>query len=330
MIALNDKAMKHKITRLLASSLIISILLVTSCTQVVTDKEEVVEQETTETPVQIPIESQVITFPDKNLETIVRDALGKPFGEEILSTELAQLTELRIKNSSVSDITGLEYCTNLTFLEIRETPITNISPLSSLTNLTRLELFENQISDIAPLSKLTKLEFMGLGENPLKDISPLSTLTNLIVADLVNNQISDISPLASLTNLTILCLQDNEVTDISPLSNLTNLIDLRLTQNNVEDISPLLENAGLGEEDSVLLGGNNLALQEGSEDMENIKILEVKGVIVSLDPWQWAPEKLSPGTPQPIPDEAQTTPQQEEPQEILGEEPEPEEPREIP
>ena len=87
--------MRYKTTRLLASSLIVSILLVTSCTQAVTDEEEVVEQETTETPAQTPIESQVITFPDKNLETIVRDALGKPSGKEILSTELAQLQELR-------------------------------------------------------------------------------------------------------------------------------------------------------------------------------------------------------------------------------------------
>ncbi len=37
-----------------------------------------------------------------------------------------------------------------------------------------------------------------------------------------------------------------------------------------DDISPLVENIGLGAEDSVLLGGNNLELYEGSEDMENI------------------------------------------------------------
>ena len=119
--------MKYRTTRLLASSLIVSILLVTSCTQAVTDEEEVVEQETTETPAQTPIESQVVTFPDKNLETIVRDALGKPSSEEILFIELAQLTKLSITNSNVSDLTGLEYCTNLTFLEIREAPITDIS-----------------------------------------------------------------------------------------------------------------------------------------------------------------------------------------------------------
>jgi internalin A len=121
------------------------------------------------------------------------------------------------------------------------------------------------------------------------------------VLDLAGDEISDISPLVPLTNLTILALQGNEISDISVLADLTNLIDLRLTQNHVHDISPLLENAGLGKGDSVLLGGNNLELYEGSDDMENIKILEARGVIVSLDPQRWAPEKLSPGLPRPIP-----------------------------
>ena len=119
--------------------------------------------------------------------------------------------------------------------------------------------------------------------------------------DLAGNQISDISPLISLENLTILCLQCNDVTDISPLSNLTNLTDLRLIQNKINDISPLVDNTGLGEGDSVLLGGNNLEVYEGSEDMENIQTLEARGVIVSLDPEQMAPENVSPGAPVPMP-----------------------------
>ena len=247
------------------------------------------------------IGSQVVSFPDKNLETIIRNALDKPSDEEILSKDLAKLKKLSIKNSNVFDLTGLEYCINLTFLEIRGVPVTDISPLSSMTKLNALHIFDTQINDISPLSDLTELRHLGFGESPVEDISPLSTLTKLNVADLVDNQISDISPLSTLTNLTILCLQDNEITDISTLSNLTNLSDLRLTQNNVDDISPLIENTGLGEEDSVLLGGNNLELHEGSEDMENIRTLENRGVIVSLDPWQWAPEKVSPGTPTPMP-----------------------------
>ena len=224
-------------------------------------------------------ESELVTFPDKNLDAAIRDALGKSLDEEILSTELAQLENLSIRDKNVHDLTGLEYC----------------------VNLTHLDLCGNQISDISPISSLTKLYTLAITESPISDISPLSTLNNLTSLDLAGNQISNISPLRSLSNLTILCLQGNEISDITVLSDLSNLVDLRLTQNHVEDISALVENAGLGEQESVLLGGNNLELYEGSKDMENIKTLEARGVIVSLDPQQWAPEKTPPGAPVPIP-----------------------------
>ena len=246
-----------------------------------------------------PIESEVITFTDENLEIVIRETLGKSVDEEILATELVQLTKLSIIDNGVLDLTGLEYCTNLTFLEIRNDPITDISSLSLLTNLNYLHLCDNQISDISPLSGLVNLKLLAIAENPVSDLSPLSKLTNLTILDLAGDEISDISPLASLANLTILCLQGNKVSNISHLAGLTNLVDLRLTQNQVEDISPLLDNPGLGKKDSVLLGGNKLDLYQGSEDMENIKILEARGVIISLDPNQWAPEELSPNAPRP-------------------------------
>ena len=46
---------------------------------------------------------------------------------------------------------------------------------------------------------------------------------------------------------------------------------------------PLLGNSGHGDKDNVLLGCNNLNLYEGSEDKESIKILDARGVIISLD-----------------------------------------------
>jgi len=41
-----------------------------------------------------------------------------------------------------------------------------------------------------------------------------------------------------------------------------------------------VENSELSEGDRVLLEGNNLDLSEGSEDLENIRILEERGVRV--------------------------------------------------
>jgi len=41
-----------------------------------------------------------------------------------------------------------------------------------------------------------------------------------------------------------------------------------------------VENSGLSEEDRIGITDNNLDLSEGSEDMENIRILEERGVDV--------------------------------------------------
>ena len=41
-----------------------------------------------------------------------------------------------------------------------------------------------------------------------------------------------------------------------------------------------MENSGLDSEDEVVLEDNNLDLSEGSEDMENIKALEDRGVVI--------------------------------------------------
>ena len=56
---------------------------------------------------------------------------------------------------------------------------------------------------------------------------------------------------------------------------------LDLGENRISDISPLVENSGLSIGGEVWFEGNNLDLQEGSEDMQNIRALEDRGVIAS-------------------------------------------------
>ncbi|MBA7479402.1 hypothetical protein ES704_04056 [subsurface metagenome] len=189
----------------------------------------------------VPKTPETVVFPDKNLEKVVRTALDKPAGEAITPAELAELTMLSAREQGITDLSAIEYCTNLTRLELSKNQLRDVSPLSSLTNLTMLQL--NNISSYSI-------------------------------------QIDDISPLSSLTNLTYLSLRSNEISDISPLASLTNLQWVSLYNNQISDISPLVENSGLGEGDRVLLGWNNLDLSEGSEDLENIRILEERGVRV--------------------------------------------------
>ncbi|MBA7525851.1 hypothetical protein ES705_18009 [subsurface metagenome] len=193
-----------------------------------------------------------VTFPDSNLEAAIREAIGKPEGP-IHTSELEGLSFLAASRRDITDLTRLEYCTNITHLSLAYNQVSDISPLASLTNLTWLHLGMNQASDISPLASLTNLTWLSLAYNfvppeedapgaagkQVSDISPLASLTNLTHLGLDVNQVSNISPLASLTNLTWLHLGMNQVSDISPLASLTNLTWLSLSENQISDISPL-------------------------------------------------------------------------------------------
>ena len=224
-------------------------------------------------------EGQQVTFPDKNLEERIRQVLDIPEDDKITTTELATLTKLDATSRGINNISGLEYCTNLTHLDLGLDQISDISPLADLTNLTHVCLLINRrIIDISPLANLTNLTSLWISGNKINDISTLANLTNLVDLQISDNQISDISPLAGLTKLTRLEIRSNQISDISALAHLTELNYLDLSNNQIDDISSLVDNPGLGEGDTVCLEDNNLDLEEGSDDMENFKILDGRGV----------------------------------------------------
>ena len=200
---------------------------------------------------------EVVHFTCPILEAIIREITGI-FEGPIYPSDLEVIKKLDASESNITDITGLELCTNLTELYLGDNQISDISPLANLTNLTGLDLWGNQISDISPLANLTSLTELNL---------------------CCGNQISDISPLANLTSLTELGLCcGNQISDISPLANLTSLTELGLCcGNQISDISPLVQNEGLGTGDYIDLWENPL-----SSDSVNIYIpqLEARGVTV--------------------------------------------------
>ena len=220
----------------------------------------------------------LVTIPDANLRAAIEAALGKVSGATITKAEMTTLTELLIE-WGISDLTGLEFATNLTMLIPGVGNITDISALSGLTNLTVLGLSENNITDISALSGLTNLTWLSLGGGDnITDISALSGLTNLTWLSLgsVGNT-TDISALSGLTNLTWLDLRFNNITDISALSGLTNLTTLDLKLNTITDVSPL---RGLTNLTTLDLRGNPLNV---SSINDHIAALEGSGATVLFD-----------------------------------------------
>ena len=208
--------------------------------------------------------AQVVDIPDPNLRAAIEVELGVAAGATITVDKMVTLTELEAENAAVTDLTGLEFATNLERLElghkrvgntdVNSNAISDISPLTGLTNLKGLDLEKNSISDISPLAGLTNLTWLALNRMPtISNISPLAGLTRLTTLYLHYDSISDISPLAGLTNLTELTLYTNPISDISPLAELTNLQSLNLGVTPVSDISAL---AGLTKLQVLQLGQN--------------------------------------------------------------------------
>ena len=144
----------------------------------------------------------VVEVSDPNLRQAIRETLALLDGVPLTQLEMLRLTELRAWALDITDLTGLQYATNLELLA----------------------LWGNQITDLSPLANLTKLRELNLAYNAVESVEPLAGLINLQRLNLTINRVQDITPLANLINLEFLYIRDNLVTDITPLQGL-NLID---------------------------------------------------------------------------------------------------------
>ncbi|HOT51686.1 MAG TPA: leucine-rich repeat domain-containing protein, partial [Candidatus Hydrogenedentes bacterium] len=85
-----------------------------------------------------------VTFPDKNLEKAVLQALVQA-APPILDTQLRGLNALNAPYRGITDLTGIEYCTQIKSLQLQGNAISDISPLASLTKLEEIYLRGNQV-----------------------------------------------------------------------------------------------------------------------------------------------------------------------------------------
>src|SRR3989339_727839 len=207
---------------------------------------------------------EIVEFNDFTLEQIVRDAIGKANGP-IYNTDLESLTflsSLEYANlPEITDLTGLEYATNLEELYLPYNNIIDLTALSNLTNLKILSLANNEVSNLSSLSGLQNLSKLYVGSNKVENVDGLLNLNSLSVFDLSYNSLSNIDALyrfenlhelylisnglinvdsiGDLINLEILNLDNNAIDNLSSLSNLVNLKQLYLINNKLSDISPL-------------------------------------------------------------------------------------------
>ena len=233
-------------------------------------------------------------IPDSNLRTAIEKDLGKASGAPITTEDMKSLYELEAPNASITDLTGLEYATNLTLLELGNNFISDISPLKGLTNLIWLDLNNNFISDISPLVANTGL---GRGDTVLVEgnlLNPVSINTHILTLisrgvrvdfDTVDIPDSNLrtaiekalgkasgAPITTedMKHLPQLIAPNASITDLTGLEGATNLMLLELGNNSISDLSPL---KGLTKLVRLDLNNNSISDLSPLKGLTNLKYL---------------------------------------------------------
>lgn len=199
---------------------------------------------------------KVVQIPDKNLEQAIREEIGIPDTIPLTPSHMKMLKRLVANERSITDLTGLEYATNLERLHLGyNNQLSDIRPITQLTNLNWLSLARTQVYDLKPLEKLTNLKVLYLWNTSISNLGPLESLKGLVDIDASGCKISDVTPLTSLAQLKYLKIRYNLVEDITPLANLTQLIELNLSYNKIVDVRPL---AKLNNLEKLWIQGNKI------------------------------------------------------------------------
>lgn len=103
--------------------------------------------------------------------------------------------------SSVKDLSPLQFFANLADLNLRDTNATNLEPIKGLSHLKRLSLWGTPVSDLRPLAGLVGLEKLSLWSTQVSNVEALKGLSGLRKLNLWNTQVTDLLPLHGMENL---------------------------------------------------------------------------------------------------------------------------------
>ncbi len=229
-----------------------------------------------------------VSIPDANLRAVIEDSLSKASGAPITQAEMATLTHLDARNKMISNLTGLEFATNLETLYLSGNNIKELSSdvFSRLGKLQTLDLSSNRELMVLPpnvfagLHKLSSLSFSytQIEALPANVFAGLNNLEHLSCYS--NTSLTSLPPgiFNGLANLRQLVLETNGLTSLpsGAFDDLTNLQSLWLRGNRLTSL-PMGVFDGLINLEDLRLKSNLLTELPGHvfSDLNNLKELSL-------------------------------------------------------
>jgi formylglycine-generating enzyme required for sulfatase activity len=217
-----------------------------------------------------PLRAQEVIIPDPVLNTVVRDALGKPAGP-LTQQDMLALTGLSAIFRNITNVQGLEAAQNLVSLDLQDNRITSVNILTNMTRLVFLDLSENRFPQLT-LPSLTNLTTLRLENGRLATLNLSAGLTKLTSLRVGFNQLSSLVLPADTTNLAELSAFQNQLTNLTLPPSLANLSTLNLDGN---QLSRLQLPAGLTKLNFIALGNNQLTSFAVPAEMTNLTALRI-------------------------------------------------------
>ncbi|MBC1337407.1 LapB repeat-containing protein [Listeria innocua] len=180
----------------------------------------------------------IVNIPDPVLKSYLNSQLGQPSTSDITEAQMDTITNVTISNSSLTDLTGLDYAHNLTLLHLSNTGVTDYALVANIPSLTNLSIDGNNLTtdSLPDLNGLTNITNLNLSPGKLDNsaLSKFNKMPNLTYLNLdSNSSISDIMPLKSIPNLATLFVQFCGIYDFRGIDSFPKLLNLSAYGQNV-------------------------------------------------------------------------------------------------
>ena len=124
-----------------------------------------------------------------------------------IAEKFPNLTTLKLENTTLSNLQGLEKFTTLTSLDLSgHKNLKKLENLENLTALTTLNLSNSGLKNLQNLQNISTLKNLDLSENALESLQGLEKLATLTTLNLAGNSLKNLQVLEKLSTLTTLNL----------------------------------------------------------------------------------------------------------------------------
>ncbi|CAL5997525.1 Conserved_hypothetical protein [Hexamita inflata] len=139
-------------------------------------------------------------------------------------------------NNQLQHIVPLKFCAQLTELTISATSISDIWPIQFMKQLKTLYMAQTQIDDLHPLQHLYKLQNISAPYSGIIDVSPLSKLTQLNFLSFSFNKITNAETLKHHQNFSKYSLQGQKVPTTDELKFYNKILSVHKSHKKIRNI----------------------------------------------------------------------------------------------